>query len=247
LGPTHTESSGEMRRRLAALVPCYNAGHRVRPVVESLLEQVETVIVVDDGSTDGAVEGLRDLPARIVTFPQNQGKGQALLAGFREGLSLPEIDAVVVVDADGQHDPRELPGLFETFLRENADLVIGTRTFELARVPWRSRFGNVLTRNLTRVILGQNIPDTQSGYRLHSRRLLEEIVASVAGGRYETEMEILVVAVRRGYRVVASPIETIYEEGNPSSHFNKLRDSFLIYRRLFRTALRVPARRQSRG
>ncbi|MDX9971767.1 MAG: glycosyltransferase family 2 protein [FCB group bacterium] len=231
----------DVRRRVAALVPCFNAGHRVRPVIEGLLERVDHVIVVDDGSTDGAVEALRDLDARIITFPENRGKGQALLAGFREALALPAVDAVAVVDADGQHAPGELPGLYETFWREAADLVIGTRKFELERVPWRSRFGNVLTRTLTRWILGQNIPDTQSGYRLHSRRLLEHIVATVEGGRYETEMEILVVAVRRGYRVVPSPIETIYEQGNPSSHFNKLRDSFLIYRRLFRTALRVRA------
>jgi glycosyltransferase involved in cell wall biosynthesis len=224
---------------VAALVPCYNAGHRVRPVIEGLLQQVDLVVVVDDGSTDEAVENLRELPVRIVTFAQNQGKGKALLAGFREALAAPEIDAVAVVDADGQHDPRELPGLYKTFREQNADLVIGSRKFDLERVPWRSRFGNVLTRNLTRCILGQRIPDTQSGYRLHSRRLLEDVLATVQGGRYETEMEILVVAVRRGYRVVPSPIETIYEEGNPSSHFNKLRDSFLIYRRLFQTALRV--------
>jgi len=233
-------ASDELRRRVAALVPCYNAGHRVRPVVERLLEFVDQVVVVDDGSRDGAVEALRDLPICIVTFPENRGKGQALLAGFQTALEMPEVEAVAVVDADGQHDPRELPRMFAAFREQDLDLAIGSRTFELERVPWRSRFGNVLTRNLTRWLLGQRIPDTQSGYRLHSRRLLEEVVRSVRGGRYETEMEILVLAVKRGYRVAPVPIETIYERGNPSSHFNKFRDSYLIYRRLFHAAWRIP-------
>lgn len=232
-----------MRHRLAVVVPCYNAGHRVRPVVERLLAHVDRVIVVDDGSTDGAAQSLSDLPIHLVTFAQNQGKGKALLAGFRAGLDAPGVDCVAVVDADGQHDPAELERLYTAFRDEGADLVVGSRTFELARVPWRSRFGNVLTRSLTGWVLGQKLPDTQSGYRLHSRRLLEDLVWTISGGRYETEMEILIVAVRHGYKVVPVPIETIYEEGNPSSHFNKLRDSYLIYRRFLVTALKTRKRR----
>jgi len=83
------------------------------------------------------------------------------------------------------------------------------------------------------------VPDTQSGYRLHGRRFLQNVLPTLAGGRYETEMELLVRAVRGGYRVVASPIRTIYEEGNASSHFGKVRDSARIYARLFRTVLNV--------
>lgn len=228
-----------MRQALVALVPCFNAGHRVRPVVEALTALLDHVIVVDDGSTDGAVESLRDLNLQVVTFPANRGKGQALLAGFRTALAIPEMRAVAVVDADGQHDPGELANLYHHFTNEDADLVIGSRTFELARVPWRSRFGNVLTRYLTSLVLGRKLPDTQSGYRLHSRGLLEHIVEHIAGGRYETEMEILIIAARRGFKVCPVPIQTIYEAGNPSSHFNKVRDSFLIYRRFITTALRT--------
>jgi glycosyltransferase involved in cell wall biosynthesis len=226
-------------RGLAVVVPCYNAGHRLRPVIEKLLREVDRVLLVDDGSTDGSAETVRDLPLRIVSFPQNRGKGQALLAGFRAALEEPDVGCVAVVDADGQHDPRELPRLYDTFQKEQADLVIGSRTFDLERVPWRSRFGNVLTRTLTGWVLGRPLPDTQSGYRLHSRRLLAHVLETVAGGRYETEMEILIRAVRAGFKVVPVPIRTIYEEGNPSSHFNKLRDSYLIYRRFLLTALKT--------
>lgn len=225
---------------LAVVVPCYNAGARVRPVAEGLLELVDRVLVVDDGSTDGSIESLEGLPVRIVALPRNQGKGFAMLEGFRAALENPDITCVAIVDADGQHDPKEIPALFDTFLREDADLVIGSRTFDLEQVPWRSRLGNELTALLTGLLLRRKVPDTQSGFRLHSRRFLEDVLATVHAGRYETEMEILVKAVRQGYTFVPAPIATIYEEGNPSSHFSKLRDSFRIYRRLFVAAFSIP-------
>ncbi|MBN2311152.1 MAG: glycosyltransferase family 2 protein [Candidatus Hydrogenedentes bacterium] len=248
VGARDMAQSGDpsLRRTLAVLVPCYNAGERVRPVIEAALARVDHVVVVDDGSTDGAAAALADLPIRLVTFPENRGKGFAILEGFRAALSVPGVSGVAIIDADGQHDPGELPGLYKTFVDTGADLVIGSRTFDLAHVPWRSRFGNKLTAVLTRLLLKQPIPDTQSGYRIHSRRLLEDLLPSLRGGRYETETELLVRAVREGYCVVSSPIATIYEEGNPSSHFGKLRDPFRIYRRLFVTALRRSRRRATR-
>ena len=180
---------------LAAVVPCYNAGFRVRPVVEGLAQQLEHVIVVDDGSTDGAVEALADTAARVVAFPENRGKGHAMLAGFRAALDIPFVTCVAIIDADGQHDPTELPRLFQAFREEEADLVIGSRVFDERNVPLRSRVGNKLTRTITHLLLGQEVPDTQSGYRLHSRRFLEEVLRVIPGGRYETEMEIVVLAV----------------------------------------------------
>jgi len=233
-----SDDNREMRRALAAVIPCYNAGHRVRPVVEKVLRHLEQVLVVDDGSTDGAVEAMADLPARVVRLPANRGKGHALLAGFGESLQRPETQAVCVLDADGQHNPDELPRLYSAFLEEQADLVIGSRVFTTGNVPFRSRFGNTVTIAATRLLLGHRLPDTQCGFRLLSRRFAEEVVKTVQGGRYETEMEIIVRAVRGPWRVATVPIATIYEAGNPSSHFHKLRDSALIYRRLLGATMR---------
>ena len=149
--------------------------------------------------------------------------------------------AVVVVDADGQHDPDELPRLYAAFVEQRADLLIGARTLERDQVPWASWFGNSVTALLTRVLLRRAIPDTQSGYRIHSRRFLEDVLAAIPGGRYETEMAILSKAARESYRLVSEPIRTIYEEDNRSSHFKKIRDSYRIYRTFLLAALR-PAR-----
>ncbi len=218
---------------LAAIVPCYNAGDRLTGVIDGLLQQVEHVIVIDDGSTDDSLRGIDSNTVEVVVFPSNRGKGHAIIEGFRTALKISGVDAVCIVDADGQHAPAEIPGLYRAFVDNNADLVIGSRTFDQPDVPWRSRFGNKLTIALTSILLGQRIPDTQSGFRIHSRRLAQDIVETVPGGRYETEMEILVKAVKEDYKVISAPISTIYEEDNVSSHFSKLRDPIRIYWRLF--------------
>ncbi|MEX2015242.1 MAG: glycosyltransferase family 2 protein [Candidatus Hydrogenedentales bacterium] len=217
---------------VAVVVPCYNAGERVLPVAAALASMCERVIVVDDGSTDGAIEALRDLPILIERFHKNRGKGHALVHGCRTALDDSQVQCVACVDADGQHDPAELPNLYAEFEGKDADFVIGSRQFGGVHVPWRSRFGNEMTIRIAGRVLGRRLPDTQSGYRLLSRRYLEAELPHLRGGRYETEMEMLARAVLGGYRVVPVPIATLYETGNPSSHFGKLRDSYRIIRTL---------------
>jgi glycosyltransferase involved in cell wall biosynthesis len=221
-----------------AIIPCFNAGARIRPVVEGVCAALARVIVVDDGSTDGAVEGLSDLPIQVVRLEPNRGKGHAILAGIRAALEDPAAQAVLLLDADGQHDPAEIPRFTEAYLAESPDLIIGRRVFDKSHVPLRSRFGNKVTVAVTAWLLGQRLPDTQCGYRLLSRAFAEAVCSTVRGGRYETEMEIIIKAVREGYQVTSIPIETIYEPGNASSHFRKVQDSIRIYRRLFGAALR---------
>ena len=223
---------------LAVLIPCYNPGPRVRPVVEALLKIHPKVIVVDDGSTDGSVEDLRDLPIRIVSMTPNRGKGYALIAGYRVALEDETVNCVASLDADGQHAPDELPGLYAVLKEGKGDFLIGSRDFGGGNVPLRSRFGNLVTVRVMGWLLGKRLPDTQSGYRILSRRFIEAILPEVEGGRYETEMELLARAIQGDYVVLSPSIRTIYEEGNASSHFQKVRDSWLIYKTLMRAARR---------
>lgn len=223
---------------LAVLVPCYNPGPRVRPVVEALLKIHANVIVVDDGSIDGSMEDLRDLPVRIISLTPNRGKGYALIAGYRAALEDESVNCVASLDADGQHAPDELPGLYAAIKEGKGDFLIGSRDFGSGNVPLRSRFGNLVTVRVMGWLLGKRLPDTQSGYRILSRRFIEAILPEVEGGRYETEMELLARAIQGDYVVLSPPIRTIYEEGNASSHFQKVRDSWLIYKTLMRAARR---------
>lgn len=221
---------------VAVIVPCFNAGPRLEPVVRTAVEVVGRVLVVDDGSTDGAVAALGDGPWQRLGWPQNRGKGFAIVEGLREAISTPTTAYVCIVDADGQHDPREIPKLLAVAVSKGADLVIGSRRFDLAQVPWRSRTGNRTTAWAMRCLLGAAISDTQSGFRLHSRRLVRAIVDEVEPGRYETEMDILALAVRSGYAIAETPIATLYEPHNASSHFRRIRDSWRVLRALFRAA-----------
>ena len=134
--------------------------------------------------------------------------------------------------------------LYDAMKQQEADFVIGAREFGEGHVPLRSRIGNVLTISLSALLLGTRVRDTQSGYRILSRRFLEDTLPSIKGGRYETEMELLGKAIGGGYKVASVPIQTIYEEGNVSSHFHKIRDSYLIYRTLFATAWKARIRKR---
>lgn len=235
MNPKQNNIPARWRAEVTAVIPCYNAGARVRPVVQGVLQVLEHVIVVDDGCTDGCMISLEDLPILVVSLPQNQGKGHALLAGFRKALERPGTKAVCVVDADGQHDPGEISKLLRAWEEQYGDLVIGARVFQRGQVPWGSWIGNQATRLLTALLVRRRLPDTQCGFRVLSRAFIEDILEAVPGGRYEMEMEILIKAIRDGRNVVSTPIATLYEPGNPSSHFHKVRDSILVYARLMRS------------
>ena len=219
------------------IIPCYNAGDRLGRVVAAALPLAARVLVVDDGSTDGCAAPARVPGAEVLVFPKNRGKGHALLAGIEQALA-DGAGVVCLMDADGQHDPAELPGMLAAFREGRADLLIGERQFGGAQVPWRSRFGNQTTALISRLLLGRALPDTQCGYRLLSPEFARAVLRHVPGGRYETEMDMLVLAVRGGFRLAYAPIRTVYEPGNKSSHFRKVRDSVRIYARLLRAVLR---------
>jgi glycosyltransferase involved in cell wall biosynthesis len=223
---------------ITVVIPCFNAGPRLRPVAESAAARTGRVIVVDDGSTDGSADGFLSPEIEVLRLSPNRGKGHALLAGIRKAFESEKLEVICLMDADGQHDPADLPGLLAAFRKDNADLVIGARQFGGQQVPWRSRFGNRVTAGITRALLGRRMQDTQCGYRLLSPRFARAVLDHVSGGRYETEMEMIVFAVRGGFTLTHAPVQTVYEPGNRSSHFRKVRDSIRIYARLARVLLR---------
>ncbi len=134
----------------------------------------------------------------------NQGKGAALRAGFRRAIEL-GYEAGITLDADGQHDPAEIPGFLHA--PAGADLVIGARDYGL--MPPLRRLSNTLGRWILSASMGRRIEDNQSGYRLIRRRLMEAVLESREQG-FEFEVEMLVTCIRRGWRLEWIPIRTIY-------------------------------------
>jgi putative flippase GtrA len=142
---------------------------------------------------------------------------------------------VVTADADGQHDPDDIVRVCQRFVESPGALVLGARGFA-GDVPLRSRFGNSLTRRVMRAVLGQKLSDTQTGLRAIPRSMLPRLMKIPATG-YEFELEMLIVAKHQSVPVIEQPVRTIYEPGNPASHFQPLRDSMRIYFVLLRFSM----------
>jgi glycosyltransferase involved in cell wall biosynthesis len=202
------------------VVPAYKAEAHIGDVVRETLEvsPAMRVVVVDDGSDDATGERAREAGATVVTHEANRGKWAALETGFAEFLKTRR-QAVVTLDADGQHSPAEIPNLIDVWQREGADIVVGSRRREVGNMPFIRILTNSISSGLVSLVAGATIKDSQSGYRLHSRRVIENV--EVKTGGYEAESEILVKAVRMGYKVASAPISTIY--GEETSHIHPLK------------------------
>lgn len=202
--------------KILILIPAYNEGELVAPVVRGAQTHLP-VLVVDDGSTDDTAAFAREAGADVFLQQPNQGKGAALLAGFAIALEQ-GYQAVITLDADGQHDPAEIPAFIAAFQNQHADLVIGQRDF--SQMPPVRRFANTVGTALFSRALGQPVPDNQSGYRLISRRLMESLMKARERG-FEFEVEMIVACVQEGFILTWVPIRTIY--GGEKSHINPLR------------------------
>jgi glycosyltransferase involved in cell wall biosynthesis len=221
-----------MMPQILALIPAYNESARVAQVVKGALAQLPTW-VVDDGSDDDTATRAESAGAVVLRQVPNQGKGSALRAGFRRALE-EGYAAVLTLDADGQHDPAEIPKFLEAYATRHPDLVIGVRDF--SEIPAVRRIANTLGRWSFSWALGQPVPDNQSGYRLISRRLMEATLASRESG-FEFEVEMIVICVQRGYMLDDVPIRTIY--GGESSHINPVKHVVHFLRVVWQTRQRV--------
>ena len=210
-----TTTAAPAAPRILALVPGYEEGPRIGAVVTAASRHLP-VLVIDDGSLDDTAARAEAAGARVLRQVPNQGKGAALRAGFRAALD-EGWDAVVTLDADGQHDPDEIARFVAAFATAGAsgprpELVIGRRDF--ARMPPVRRLANSVGTRAFSWAVGQRIPDNQSGYRLLGRRLMAAMLDSGEAG-FEFEVEMIAVCLRRGWTLAWVPISTIYA-GEPS-------------------------------
>jgi glycosyltransferase involved in cell wall biosynthesis len=216
--------------KVLAMIPAYNESERVGAVIKATLKYLP-VLVVDDGSTDDTSLVAKKMGADVVRQQPNQGKGSALLNGFKYGLEH-GYDAVITLDADGQHDPAEIPLFMQEFLVNGSDLIIGERDFSKMPFP-RNITNGIGTRSFSRA-MQQYIPDNQSGYRLHSRRLMEEALNSKEFG-FEFEVEIILSCIVKGYKLSWIKIKTIYNQ-KQNSKITPIRHVWRFYRLVYRTA-----------
>jgi glycosyltransferase involved in cell wall biosynthesis len=204
------------RTNVAAVIPAYHEEAHVRAVAERVRAQLDRVVVIDDGSTDATAARAREGGTEVIVHPENRGKGEAIKTGLRHWLARPEIEFVVLLDADGQHAPEEIVRFFATAAVDDAGLFVGTRMGDVQEMPFVRRVVNRYMSHRISRLCGQEVPDTQCGYRMVARALVPHLLTGTSRFDYETEM--LIVASRKGFRIASVPISTIYSHEVSSIH-----------------------------
>jgi len=210
--------------RFAVAIPAFEAAASVAAVVRRSLAMGADVIVVDDGSGDGTGDAARACGVAVLVHEVNLGKGRALKSAF-DHLFAAGYDAVVTIDADGQHPPEEIPKLLAPW-REGADLVLGTRAHLYGAMGRVRRASNGTSSWLISHVAGATLPDCQTGFRLYTRNLIATI--GFPEPRFEAESAVLVRAVRQGFRVVGVPVRLDKADGRATSHYRPIVDSLRI-------------------
>lgn len=230
-----------MSNKIAIVIPAYEPDKHLLSLVSEIKEEKDLkalpLIVVDDGTKDQILfDQLQDKFSQLVILhhAQNKGKGGALKTGFSYIIEhLPEVAGIATLDADGQHKVADLKKCLAAFAP--AELVLGVRRFD-QDVPWRSRFGNQLTSFLVKKTTGSDFQDTQTGLRVIPVSYAKKCLYFPAND-YAFEFDMLLAAKDNGLVIKQVTISTVYEEGNPTSHFHVLRDSFKIYLRFAKFAI----------
>lgn len=212
---------------VAVVIPAYNAAQHITQVLTGVAEHIplQYVCVIDDGSNDVTAKLAKNLGAVLLVHGSNRGKGAALATGFTWALGM-NVEAIVTLDADGQHAPEVLPNFIAAYKRTQCDVIVGTRMQGGASMPLQRRITNTLASRVLSWITGQYIPDSQCGYRLLSARVLAAV--PVVGARYEAESLYLAHAAQRGFRISSVAIPVIY--GMSKSSFKIMRDTGRVIR-----------------
>jgi len=211
---------------ICALIPAFKAESSLGEVIELAKKFIQRVIVVSDGSTDNTGAVARSRGVELITIPSNRGKGYALRLGFSHALTN-GCRAIVTLDADGQHDPADIPSFLRAHDQDSEAILIGSRMAQVEQFPRQRYYSNQAAVFFISKALGQPLEDTQCGFRLYPSRVLRRIVLTTS--HFQTETEVLLRAARKGISLRSVPVKNIYVNGNaPQSNFRPVVDTFLI-------------------
>jgi glycosyltransferase involved in cell wall biosynthesis len=224
------------KKSIAVIIPSFGPDDKLVKVVSDLsLANFKNIIVVNDGSKDDSVvyfNKAREIcNCKVISHGVNLGKGRALKTAFNFILTeFPDITHSATIDSDGQHSVEDVENCCKTIAKNSEALILGVRDFskKTANIPFRSRFGNVMTKKILQLFCGINVTDTQTGLRVFSRNLTKEFM-TVPGERFEYEMNMLLRAKEKNIKIKEVAIKTIYIKNNKTSHFDPLLDSLKIY------------------
>lgn len=218
--------------RFYAVIPAYEPDEKMLAVIDDISSLTDFhIVVINDGSSKDKLPLFKEAEkkATVLTHEVNKGKGRGIKTAL-EYINKNESDTVgiVIADADGQHKVEDIIRVAEALKNSPDELVMGCRRFS-GKIPFRSKFGNNITKFVFSFAAGVKVSDTQTGLRGFSSQLIP-FMLSVSGDRYEFEMNMLLECAREGIKFCEVPIETVYLGKNESSHFNPIKDSWRIYK-----------------
>ena len=223
------------RQSIVIIIPALNPDNKLIKYVSELLEKgYEEIILVDDGSDSdhkNVFDELKKEGCRVLSHAINMGKGRALKNAFNYYLSEYDLNfykGVITVDSDGQHSVDDVVTLTDMVNHSNKELIIGVRDFDADNVPFKSKFGNKLTKCVIKLLYGGSISDTQTGLRAIPNRLLYNYL-TLSGERFEYETTMLINTLQDKGSIKECPIKTIYLNENKGTHFRPIQDSIAIY------------------
>lgn len=219
---------------IVIIIPSYKPDKEIMlEFVQKVKENFKDIVVVDDGSGEDYKDfynQLKDTGITVLKHHINFGKGRGIKTAFNYVLNnYPNVIGAVTADCDGQHYIEDIIKCANKLKEAPEKLVIGYRDFDENQVPFRSRFGNKITRGIFSTFVGIKITDTQSGLRAFGKNTMKKFLETV-GERYEYETNMLIDCKEKSIEIAEVPISTVYIRNNSLSHFNPLKDSIRIYK-----------------
>lgn len=212
------QNTDSHKRNCGITIPVYNSPQHLRKLLNRINEVRKqenswgfSVLIIDDGSQppveEFAVEGLE---IQWIRHEENQGKGAALRSGFKYFLNRRDINAVLTLDADLQHLPERIPAFLRKFEAGDGDVIAGSRQRDPKVMPFHRILSNLLTSKIISAMIGQKVEDSQCGFRLYSRRVLENV--KLSENRFHLESEFLIRSGWKRFRIASVSIPTIYND-----------------------------------
>jgi UDP-N-acetylglucosamine---dolichyl-phosphate N-acetylglucosaminyltransferase len=195
--------------KLAVIIPAYNEEKYISYVIQGAKKHTDNIIVIDDGSKDNTFKIAQENGAKVYRHLVNRGLGGALGTGIKAAL-LSGADIIITLDADGQHSPNEIPKIIEPIIKNEADMVIGSRFLTRQKMPFFRRWGNYFFNLITFFLFGLWSSDSQSGFRAFNRKAVQSLEVQTNG--MEISSEILKEIKINNFKIKEVPIKSIYTD-----------------------------------
>jgi glycosyltransferase involved in cell wall biosynthesis len=223
------------QRFVVVAIPSYNEENSIGDIVLEAAKHVDKVLVIDDGSSDATSKIAESQGALTIKHKRNMGYGAAIRSCFETARKI-GADVMIILDGDGQHDPKEIPILLKSIMRDNVDIVIGSRFLGPTNdgMPRYRHFGIMLMNIVTNFVIQSTLSDVQSGFRAYSKKAIEKMVITEDG--MGASSEILIHAARIGLRISEVQITCKYLKDGSTE--NPILHGADVLMAIFRTALR---------